>query len=170
MILTSRAAERLYRLVTDTPTLEFIDKALPFIMSSGADPDRITAIGHWLATETPDRSAAKFGIALLGMMDPVDVATLQLLGTHDEFTLYAAVALRNSSAGDGALFVASSEGALSPPPSMSSPCDAGGWSSTGTRHTQWVGLDGVHRRVTRGPPEVIATPESTPSVRAGERQ
>lgn len=93
---TPRTAARLYELVADTPTLGFVDKALPFIASSGADPARVQAIGHWLATRAPDRSAVKFGIALLGLFDPPDIPTLITVGAHDEFTLYSAVSLSNT--------------------------------------------------------------------------
>ena len=98
---TSRSAQRLYDVVTETATLEYVDRVLAFLPSSGTDPGRIGAIGRWLATEGRDRSAVKFGIALIGASD---TELLLTLGAHDEFTLYSAVALGNAGAGERALF------------------------------------------------------------------
>jgi hypothetical protein len=49
----------------------------------------------WLASQSPDREPVKFGIALLGMFVATPSGLLQVLGRHDEFTLYSAVALAN---------------------------------------------------------------------------
>ncbi len=100
---TSRAAW-LYDHVSEHSTLEYVDQVLPYLGGASIDPDRLRAIGQWLATGAPDRAAVKFGIALLGMVPPPDLEVLLTLGAHDEFTLYAAVALRNTDPGDRALF------------------------------------------------------------------
>jgi hypothetical protein len=48
--------------------------------------------------EAPDREPVKFGIAILGLFrQPADEELFQALGRHDEFTLFCAVALTNSS-------------------------------------------------------------------------
>ena len=56
------------------------------------------------ALGSPSRDAVKFGLALLGLVNPPDTKTLLLLGAHDEFTLYAAVALGNWSEGERDVF------------------------------------------------------------------
>lgn len=51
---------------------------------------------RWLAFESPNREAVKFGIALLGLCrDTNDLENIKTLGKHEEFTLYVAVALSN---------------------------------------------------------------------------
>jgi hypothetical protein len=50
------------------------------------------------ATESPDREPVKFGICILGLFRHAEDRDVFLtLGRHDEFTLYAAVALANGS-------------------------------------------------------------------------
>lgn len=52
---------------------------------------------RWLAFDSPDRGAVKFGIAILGLIrDPQDMPDILTLGKHEEFTLFASVALTNS--------------------------------------------------------------------------
>ena len=58
---------------------------------------RLEHLAVWLAKNSPDREPVKFAIALLGVVPAADHADLLLtLGRHEEFTLYAAVALSNS--------------------------------------------------------------------------
>ncbi|MFB9324423.1 limonene hydroxylase [Paenibacillus aurantiacus] len=61
---------------------------------------------QWFAEHAADRNVVKFGIALLGLYRNENVRDLLLtLGSHDEFTLYAAVALQNGADdGNEALF------------------------------------------------------------------
>jgi hypothetical protein len=55
---------------------------------------RLAALGRFLATMGDERETVKFGIVLIGMSgDESERAMLELLATHDEFTLYAAQAL-----------------------------------------------------------------------------
>ncbi len=61
------------------------------------DPEQLHVFARWLATESPDRGAVKVAISLLGLLvPPQDTELLLRLGLHDEFTLYAAVALRRT--------------------------------------------------------------------------
>jgi len=58
----------------------------------------MSAIARWLATEAADREAVKLGVALLGYIgETEDMPLLFTLGRHEEFTLYAAVALCKTS-------------------------------------------------------------------------
>lgn len=53
---------------------------------------------EFLAFQSPDRGAVKTGIALLGVMRAIQCKEqIKMLGRHEEFTLYAAVALLNLS-------------------------------------------------------------------------
>lgn len=70
----------------------------------GPDAAHVREIGRWLARSAPDRSAVKFGLALLGVVPPPDIETMLTLGAHDDFTLYAVVGLKNSGAGERELF------------------------------------------------------------------
>jgi len=98
---STRHLKALYSLLLQEGTLDFIDPVLSAIRS---DPppylDGIHKIAVWLATQSPDREPVKFGIALLGIFDEVPGDLLLALGRHDEFTLYSAVALANSTSGE----------------------------------------------------------------------
>jgi hypothetical protein len=55
---------------------------------------RILELGRYLATRADDRENVKLGILLIGVSgNEGDRPVLELLATHDEFTLYASVAL-----------------------------------------------------------------------------
>lgn len=89
---------KLYEQLLQNGALEFIDPLLELILErQDLDPVRLEALALWLARNAPDREPVKFGIALLGVLSGSDHTQLLLaLGRHDEFTLYAAVALSNS--------------------------------------------------------------------------
>jgi hypothetical protein len=60
------------------------------------DRSRVHELGRWLATTGVDRGAVKTGIALLGATGlGQDVDVVRVLGRHEEFTLYVAVAMSN---------------------------------------------------------------------------
>ena len=87
-----------YDLINNDEVLGLIDPLLDAVRSAGyLDAGRLRALARWLATHSPDRAAVKVGVALLGvLLPPQDTRLLVTLGLHEEFTLYAAVALRNS--------------------------------------------------------------------------
>ncbi len=93
---TERAA-RLYALLAEHNTRDYVDPLLEIVREDGVDPHRLHAIARWLATEAPDREPVKAGIALLGLFHvSEDREVLLTLGHHEEFTLYSAVALLNT--------------------------------------------------------------------------
>lgn len=97
----------LYALAVNEETLSFIDPVLEGLAERAeALAERVRAVGRFLATKAPDRGAVKLGIGLLGLAGAEeDLPVLELLGAHDEFTLYAAVALqRQVSPPDRGLF------------------------------------------------------------------
>lgn len=58
------------------------------------DHRRAGRIARWLVREAADREVVKFGIVLLGVFgDADDRAALERLARHDEFTLFAVIAL-----------------------------------------------------------------------------
>lgn len=91
-----RRLRKLYAAVSQAEALGVVDALLGGLASSSADPASVRRIGVWLAMRSPDRSAVKVGLALMGaagLDQHVDV--VRAFGAHDEFTLYAAVALTN---------------------------------------------------------------------------
>ncbi|RME22655.1 MAG: hypothetical protein D6798_15250, partial [Deltaproteobacteria bacterium] len=85
----------LYAALVDHRTLSWVDELGGGLVMKAPDPARVYALGLILAHLSPDREAVKAGVALLGMLslDDGDLSLLRLLGSHDEFTLYVAVAL-----------------------------------------------------------------------------
>lgn len=92
------AREVIYPLAAPDDTLTYIDALLEALSEPRAlSPDAVRTLARWLARCAPDRGAVKLGIGLLGLFrDGEDRETLLTLGTHDEFTLFSAVALGNT--------------------------------------------------------------------------
>jgi hypothetical protein len=88
---------KLYELIRAEDVIAVIDKVLVKVRASGLPVSGIRALGQRLAAEGRHREPVKLGIALLGLVngDP-DRDLLLTLGRHDEFTLYAAVAIANT--------------------------------------------------------------------------
>lgn len=80
---------------TDIPGL--IDVILGEIRKHpGVHPGNLFQEAQWLAENGTHRNAVKFGIASLGLFEHEGMKELLMtLGRHDEFTLYAAVAIQN---------------------------------------------------------------------------
>jgi hypothetical protein len=91
-----RRLKKLYAAISDDSALEYVDGLIGHLRSLGPDPGRIHELGRWLALTGSDRGAVKIGIALLGVtgLGP-DLTVVRTLGAHEEFTLYAAVAISN---------------------------------------------------------------------------
>ena len=81
----------------DDNLLGFIDPALGEIANSGISTEPyLHDFAMFLAKGAPDRGPVKFAIALLGIMRyESDKEVISVLGRHEEFTLYSAVALSN---------------------------------------------------------------------------
>jgi hypothetical protein len=93
---TVRNLRTLYAAVADDDVVSYVDALVETITREPPDRQALHTIGRWLATTAPDRGPVKLGIALLGFtgLGP-DVAVVRTLGTHEEFTLYCAVAIAN---------------------------------------------------------------------------
>jgi hypothetical protein len=87
----------LYQVLIPDGLLDYLDPALERIAKVGVQPQpHLHAFARFLATKASDRGPVKFGIALLGLIgEAADQDVVVLLGRHEEFTLYSAVALRN---------------------------------------------------------------------------
>lgn len=93
---SSKNMQAFYQLVKQDTPLGFIDDLLKMIGSSQAiDARRLRALVLFLVTQAPDRHVVKLAMALLAFFPyQQSVNILQTLGCHDEFTLYAVVAMR----------------------------------------------------------------------------
>lgn len=91
----NNAVAKLYALVKKDSPLSYIDDLLPMLVQlPESSVKNLQAFAVWLATNAPDRNPVKFAIALLGYFPSKENARiLQILGSHDEFALYAIVAL-----------------------------------------------------------------------------
>lgn len=90
--------EHLTRLLTRSPVLGVLDDVLADLVSTGdLDPDRFHELALFLVQTAPDREVVKLGISMLGVLVGCDEReTLLTLGRHEEFTLFAAVALAST--------------------------------------------------------------------------
>ncbi len=87
----------LYNILLQDTLMDFIDLALEKIvkLSPPIEP-YLHTYARWLVTESPDRGPVKFGIAILGLIrEESDLDIITLVGKHEEFTLYSAVAVTN---------------------------------------------------------------------------
>jgi hypothetical protein len=88
----------LYKILSEDNIMDFIDPAFEKIVAAEVPVyPHLHNYARWLAFESPDRGAVKFGIALLGLIrDSSDHDKIIILGKHEEFTLFSAVAITNS--------------------------------------------------------------------------
>jgi hypothetical protein len=96
---TAKNKAAVYQHVITELVVSIIDPVLEALINEiGISHERLHELAHTFVTEAPDREPVKFGIALLGLFrQPADVELFLTLGRHDEFTLYCAVAVGNSS-------------------------------------------------------------------------
>ncbi|MEU5883531.1 hypothetical protein [Spirillospora sp. NPDC047279] len=82
--------------VREARMISMVDDLLDRVRESGLPPAEVYGLGHRLATEAHDREAVKLGIALLGLFSAGHHRDeLMTLARHDEFTIFAMVALAN---------------------------------------------------------------------------
>lgn len=89
------AEPALYDLLRTDDVVTFYNDALDLAAARVRNPEpELHDMARRLATESPDRGAVKFGIAMLGSFgDEHDLQIVQTLALHDEFGLYAAEAI-----------------------------------------------------------------------------
>ena len=102
--LVRRACERpsarrrrvLYEQVREDTVLEIADPLAQRLSVNLPDRLAVRELGRWLAMTAPDRGAVKVGLVLLGVAGVGEaLQVVRVLGAHEEFTLYAAVAVGN---------------------------------------------------------------------------
>lgn len=97
--LEEPSAERrqaLYQRLVDVSVLDVVDGLVGRLLEDPPDWNALQQLAGWLMLRAPDRAPVKLGTALLGLFE-TDLFTpmFATLGRHDEFTLYAAVAIQN---------------------------------------------------------------------------
>ena len=94
---TNKAA--VYHHIVVEHIVSIIDQVIEALLNDeGISHERLYELSHSFVTESPDREPVKFGIAILGLFrQPANEELFQTLGRHDEFTLFCAVVLANSS-------------------------------------------------------------------------
>ncbi|MDO6406525.1 hypothetical protein [Pantoea phytobeneficialis] len=92
----TKAIHALYQLINQGSPVHYIDELLSAIpQSQNLRAEALCKLVVWLATASPDRNVVKFAMALMAYFPQQrTVEILQVLARHDEFTLYAVVALR----------------------------------------------------------------------------
>ncbi|KHL95409.1 limonene hydroxylase [Paenibacillus sp. IHB B 3415] len=87
----------LYAKLVKTDIGGMIDEVIDEVRKHpGIQPDTVFLEAKWLAEHAAHRNVVKFGIAMLGLFQNGQVKELLLtLGRHEEFTLYAVVAIHN---------------------------------------------------------------------------
>lgn len=87
---------KLYEAVVDDRVLDSVDPLIEGLVERGPDREKLHGLGRWLATTASDRGAVKIGMAILGVTGlDADLDVIRALGAHEEFTLFAAVAMVN---------------------------------------------------------------------------
>lgn len=88
----------LYEILADDTIIDYLDASLEILSSSSVPVEPyLHDFARWLTFQSPDRGAVKYGIALLGLIaDPEDMPSIKMLGRHEEFTLFAVVAVMNT--------------------------------------------------------------------------
>ena len=91
------AHQRLYEMLCEDELTDFLDPLMDmFVERELKVTDPLYQYILRLALKSADRGPVKMGIALLGLIrDEQSAADIRLLGRHDAFTLFAAVALAN---------------------------------------------------------------------------
>lgn len=98
--ISSENLQNLYRTALQDSILPFADRFIEKLFEKQIAERRqlLGVIGRYFASKAPHREAVKFGLLLLELAgEPSDIPTLETLARHDEFSLYAAIALSHLS-------------------------------------------------------------------------
>ncbi|TVQ84160.1 MAG: hypothetical protein EA357_03615 [Micavibrio sp.] len=95
---TEENVSSFYKYLKDNSAIDFLDELLPLIAKTKSlDDERVQKFAKWLAESAPDREPVKAAIAILGIFPGEKNKELfTILGRHEEFTLYSAVAFNHS--------------------------------------------------------------------------
>lgn len=94
---TDDRVAKLYTALKDGSAIDCVDPLLEQIVNDGnVNADRLHDVAIWLATKAADREPVKMALAFLGVLQGYDDREVILpLARHEEFTLYASVAIMN---------------------------------------------------------------------------
>jgi len=96
---TAHNIHALYEALQRTSAINFVDPFSELVRKNtrALDAGRANALALWVASRAADQEPVKVAIALLGLLQGEDhIPLLLTLGRHEEFTLYAAVAICNT--------------------------------------------------------------------------
>lgn len=93
---TKRNLRKLHDALSTDAALSMIDPLIVHIIDLNLNRDDVHGVAKWLCLHGTDRGAVKVGIGLLGVAGlNGDIEIVRTLGAHEEFTLFAAVAITN---------------------------------------------------------------------------
>lgn len=85
----------LYNGLKNTDALPIVDQLMSGFQKTNIDFSKLYGEVRWLALNSAHRNVTKLAIAILGGLNTDDDDILLVLGKHEEFTLFSAVALIN---------------------------------------------------------------------------
>jgi hypothetical protein len=94
---TRESVRKLYEAFKEGSAIDLVDPLLELtIGEEDIDANRLHDLAIWLASKAPDREPVKVALAFLGVLQGSDDReTILTLARHEEFTLYASVAITN---------------------------------------------------------------------------
>jgi hypothetical protein len=93
----ARARRKVYAAARAGDAIRVVDPLLERLRAVGMPAEQLQGTARWLVSESRHREPVKLGIALLGLGHSADDRDiLKVLGRHEEFTLFVAVALANT--------------------------------------------------------------------------
>jgi len=95
---TEKRLSDLYALFKDRKALSYVDPLLECMIDDRQFHNtRLHDLAHFFATRSPHREVVKTFVAVMGLFSrESDVGLFMVLGKHEEFTLYASIAISNS--------------------------------------------------------------------------
>ena len=95
---TAANLQALYNLLCEESLLHLLDPLIEKIAETkdagSIPPDRLFELANFFALQAPDRGPVKFAIAMLGLFEASAAGeVVMMLGRHEEFTLFSAVAI-----------------------------------------------------------------------------
>ncbi len=95
---TERRFQELYALFEGRKALSYVDPLLECLIDDRQFHNtRLHDVAHFFATRSPHREVVKTFVAVMGLFArESDVELFMVLGKHEEFTLYASIAISNS--------------------------------------------------------------------------
>ncbi|SFJ75769.1 hypothetical protein [Jannaschia pohangensis] len=74
-------------------TIGLVDDVTERVMADPPDLQKLGRFAQWLAKDCPMAEPAKFGLAMIGLIEGSDTGVLRLFAGHEEFSKFAVIAL-----------------------------------------------------------------------------